>query len=177
MAKSPSILDRLLLLLTPLRLAGEHEGYLRNMAGAVGWDLDEVVGFDAAAAAADLRVISDGIETIAHHVGHPPETLSEFVTALENRAEPLRPSATSAGYSGGADATHLDDFAKALLEALVIAHWFQLSPTSFVIAELLGLVVAPADGPLLPAIRDGLHSSVRSIAAESCGSIASDPSS
>ena len=114
------------------------------------------MGFDAAAAAADLRVISDGIETITSHVGHPPETLSEFVTALEEtRAEPLRPSVASAGYSGGADAAHLDDFAKALLEALVIAHWFQLSPISFVIAELLGLVVAPEDGPLLPAIRNG----------------------
>lgn len=155
MAKSPSILDRLLLLLTPLRLAGEHEGYLRNMAGAVGWDLDEVVGFDAAAAAADLRVISDGIETIAHHVGHPPETLSEFVTALENARRTFAAIRSLGRILGGADAAHLDDFAKALLEALVIAHWFQLSPISFVIAELLGLVVAPEDGPLLPAIRNG----------------------
>ena len=48
MAKTSSILDRLILLLTPLRLAGEHEGYLRNLAAAVGWDIDEVVGFDAA---------------------------------------------------------------------------------------------------------------------------------
>jgi hypothetical protein len=155
MAQTPSILDRLLLLLTPIRIAGEHEGYLRNLAAAVGWDLDEVVGFDAATAAADLRVISDGIETIAQHVGHPPATLSEFVTALENARRTFAAIRSLGRILGGADSAHLDDFAKALLEALVIAHWFQLSPTSFVIAELLGLVVAPADGPLLPAIRDG----------------------
>ena len=37
----------------------------------------------------------------------------------------------------------------------MIASWFQQSPISFSIAEILGLVVAPDDGPLLPAIFDG----------------------
>ncbi|MDH4255570.1 MAG: hypothetical protein OEX13_13730 [Gammaproteobacteria bacterium] len=155
MAKTSSIFDRLIVFLTPLRLAGEHEGYLRDLAAAVGWDLDEVVGFDAAAAAADLRIISEGIERITQHVTNPPETLSAFVAALEQTRRTFEAVRNLDRILRGADSTHLDDFAKALLEALVIAHWFQLSPTSFVIAELLGLVVAPADGPLLPAIRDG----------------------
>ena len=155
MAKTASILDRLILLLTPLRLAGEHEGYLRNLAAAVGWDIDEVVGFDAAAAAADLRVISEGIAAMTHHVSDPPQTLSAFVAALEQARRTFDAVRNLGRILGGADSTHLDDFANALLEALVIAHWFQLSPASFVVAELLGLVVAPADGPLLPAIRDG----------------------
>ena len=99
MAKTPSILDRLILLLTPLRVAGEHEGYLRNLAAAVGWDLDEIVGFDAATAAADLRMISEGIEI----------SLNMWVTLRRRsrnssppwriRAEPLRPSVALAGYS------------------------------------------------------------------------------
>jgi hypothetical protein len=156
MAKTSSILDRLIVILTPLRLAGEHEEYLRNLASSVGWDLDEVVGFDAAAAAADLRTISEGIEAITHHVADPPETLSAFVAALEQARRTFEAIHNLGRLLGHADSAHLDDFAKALLEALVIAHWFQLSPTSFVIAELLGLVVAPADGPLLPAIRDGV---------------------
>ncbi|ULA59262.1 MAG: hypothetical protein LZF60_110051, partial [Nitrospira sp.] len=155
MAKTASILDRVIVLLTPLRLAGEHEEYLRNLASAVGWDLDEVVGFDAAAAAADLRIISEGIEAITQHVANPPETLSAFVAALDQARRTFDAIRNLGRILGGADSTHLDDFAKALLEALVIAHWFQLSPTSFVIAELLGLVVSPADGPLLPAIHDG----------------------
>ena len=155
MENTPAFLPSVLMLLAPLRFAAENEGYLRNLAAAVGWDLDEVVGFDAAAAAADLRGIADGIDVIGDHVASPPNNLSEFIAALANAGQIFAAVRDLGRILGGAGTTHLDDFAKALLEALVIASWFQQSPVSFSIAEILGLVVAPDDGPLLPAIRDG----------------------
>ncbi len=152
---SPTILGNLFLLLAPLRLAAENEGYVRDLAASVGWDLDEVVGFDAAAASADLRVIAGGVEAIAGHLVKPPESLSEFARALDDAGRTFTAVRDLGSILGDASGANLDDFAKALLEALVIANWFQLSPVSFSIAEILGLVVAPDDGPLLPAILDG----------------------
>ena len=86
-SSSPIVLKDVLLLLIPLRFAAENEEYLRNLAAGVGWDLDEVVGFDAAAASADLRQIADGIDVIANRVVDPPDSLSEFVSALKEAGE------------------------------------------------------------------------------------------
>lgn len=152
---SPTILKNLLLLLAPLRFAAENEEYVRNLAAAVGWDLDEVVGFDAAAATADLRVIAEGVDAIAKHVVDPPDTLSEFLEALDSAADTFTAIRDLGEILNGAGDTHLEDFGKALLEAFVIVGWLQQSPISFSIAEMLGVVVGPDDGPLLPAITDG----------------------
>jgi hypothetical protein len=152
---APAFLPSVLVLLAPFRLAAENEQYLRNLAAAVGWDLDEVVGFDAAAAAADLRAIAQGVDTIANFIGDPPDSLPEFVAALEVAERTFEAVRDVGRILGDAGTANLDDFAKALLEALVIASWFQRSPISFSIAELLGLVVGPDDGDPLPAIHDG----------------------
>ena len=152
---SPAILKNVLLLLIPLRVAAENEEYLRNLAAAVGWDLDEVAGFDAAAASANLRQIADGVDAIANHFVNPPEDLSKFVSALDEAGKTFTAIRNLGHILGGAGDTHLEDFAKALLEALVIASWFRQSPISFSISEILGLVVAPDDGPVIPAILDG----------------------
>lgn len=152
---SPAILKNVLLLLIPFRVAAENEEYLRNLAAAVGWDLDEVVGFDAAAASADLHQIAEGVDALAKYLVNPPDNLSKFVKALNETGETFTAIRDLGHILGDAGDTHLEDFAKALLEALVIASWFQQSPFSFSIAEILGLVVAPDDGPLIPAILDG----------------------
>lgn len=157
MPNTPAFLQNVFMLLAPLRFAAENEDYLRDLAAAVGWDLDEVVGFDAAAAAADLRVIADHADALANHLVIPPDSLSEFIAALDDAGQTFAAVRDLGGILGNADTTHLDDFAKALLEALVISSWFRFSPVSFSIAEILGLVVAPDDGALIPAIRDGEH--------------------
>lgn len=150
----PAFLQSTLMLLAPLRFAAENEEYLRNLAAAVGWDLDEVVGFDATAAAANLEVIAQGADTIADRIATPPSSLLEFVNALDDIGLTLAAVRNLTNILGDADTANLDDFGEALLEALVIAGWFQRSPISFSIAEILGLVVSPDDGPIIPAIRD-----------------------
>jgi hypothetical protein len=152
---TPAFLSSIFALLAPLRFAAENEEYLRNLAAAVGWDLDAVAGFDAAAAAADLRAISAGIDALARHIETPPGNLTDFVAALDEAERVFTAVRDLGRILGDADAANLDDFAKALLEALVIASWFQRWPISFAIAELLGVVVGPDDGELLPAIRSG----------------------
>ena len=154
-SNTPALLGGLAALLAPFRFAADNEEYLRNLAAAAGWDLDAVVGFDAGAAAADLRVIGQGVETILASLADPPDSLSEFAAALDNADRTFAAVRRLGRIVAGADVSHVDDFAKAVLEALVLTTWFRRSPVSFSIAEILGLVVAPDDGPLLPAIRAG----------------------
>jgi hypothetical protein len=155
MSNTPAFLQNLLLILAPFRFAAEHEDYLRDLAAAVGWDLDEVAGFDAAAAAADLGAISRAVDSIANHLATPPGSLSEYLAILDELGRTFDAVRDLGRILGDAGEAHLDDFARALLEALTIASWFQRSPVSFSISEILGLVVAPDDGILLPAIRNG----------------------
>ena len=152
---TPAFLRNVLILLAPLRFAAEDEDYLRDLAAGIGWDIDEVVGFDAAAAAADLALIADGVDAIANHVISPPSSLSDFLTALDDADQTFTAVRDLGRIFGGAGSSHLDDFAKALLEALIIATWFRRAPISFSVAEILALVTPLDDGEILPAIRDG----------------------
>lgn len=156
-SNTPAFLSSVLTLLAPLRFAADNEEYLRNIAAAVGWDLDEVAGFDAGAAAAHLRAITHGFDAIIDHIASPPQSLSELVAALDDVGDTFAAVRDLGHILGDAGSAYLDvdDFVKGVLEGLVIASWFGFSPVSFSIAEILGLVVAPDDGPLLPAIRDG----------------------
>ena len=152
---TPAFLQYMLALVAPLRFAAENEEYLHNVAAAIGWDIDEVAGFDADAAAADVAQIANGIEALANHISNPPDSVVEFLDALDDAERTFTAVRDLATVFGGAGASNLDDFGKALLEALVIANWYQRSPVTLSVAEILALVRVPDDGPLIPAIRDG----------------------
>src|SRR5262245_20146637 len=152
---TPAFLQYMLALVAPLRFAAENEEYLHNVAAAIGWDIDEVAGFDADAAAADVAQIANGIEALANHISNPPDSLIDFLNALDDAEQTFTAVRDLATVFGGAGASNLDDFGKALLEALIIANWYQRSPVTLSVAEILALVRVPDDGPLIPAIRDG----------------------
>jgi len=152
---TPAFLQAVVFLLMPFRFLAENEEYLANLAASIGWDIDEVVGFDADAAAADMGQIADGVDALIQHIATPPDSISKFVTALDDAEKTFTALRDLARIFGGAGGTNLDDFGKALLEALIIATWYRRSPVTLSLAEILGLVTVPDDGPLMPAIRDG----------------------
>src|SRR3990172_500186 len=151
---TPAVLDKVLLLLAPFSGNGAEVAF-RNLVKLTGWNLDEVVGFDADATRRDLSAISELVQDLARYLQQPPQSLDDFGKAFEDAGRAFDAVRDLRRVVATAGPAHLDDFAKALVEALVLFVWMHVSPATLALAELFGLVTAPIDTDPLPQLEDG----------------------
>lgn len=149
----PAILEKLLTLLVPLRAAAEDAEYLRTLLAGVGWDLDQVAGFDADRAAGDLAAAAAHLDALVPFATTPPEGLADYLELLRRAAAVMGAIEDLAAILGTADLPDLPDLdgvGRDLIHALAIGGWYRVAPLSYAIADLLTLVDSPLDGPIAP---------------------------
>src|SRR5262249_49131587 len=78
---SPTLLDKLLFVLAPIRAAAEGESFLRNATHGIGWDL-EAAGVDLPRTLTNLRELAADFDTLMSFGGKPPEDLEGYLKLL-----------------------------------------------------------------------------------------------
>jgi hypothetical protein len=151
---APALLDKLLLVLAPFHGDGAETAF-RKLVKLTGWDLNEVAGFDADAALHDLSAISGAVQDLTRYLGQPPQSLADFARLLEDAGRAFDAVRDLRRVVATAGPSHLDDFSRALVDALILLVWMHFSPVTLALAELLGLVTAPIDSDPLPELTDG----------------------
>ncbi|HKS10896.1 MAG TPA: DUF6603 domain-containing protein [Pyrinomonadaceae bacterium] len=136
---SPTLLDRLLLILAPLRMAAESEMYLRDATRSMGWDL-EAGGVELPATVANLRELASEIDTLMQFRANPPQELEDYLKLLDTSAKVFEHVRDLGGVFDSAGDIDFSEFGRDLLDNLVIGSWYRYAPISFAVANLLTLV-------------------------------------
>ncbi|HEY8411238.1 MAG TPA: DUF6603 domain-containing protein [Pyrinomonadaceae bacterium] len=136
---SPALLDRLLLLLAPLRLAAENQTYLRDATRSLGWDL-EAAGVKLPDAVTKLRELASDIDTLLQFGQNPPKELDDYLRLLDASAKVFERLRDLGGVFDGASDVDFSELGRDLLEGMLLGSWYRFAPISFAIADLLTLV-------------------------------------
>lgn len=136
---SPTLLDRLLFILAPLRLAAESETYLRDATRTLGWDL-EAAGVELPKAVANLRELASDIDTLLKFGAEPPKELEDYLKLLDTSARVFERVRDLGGIFEGTGDVDFSELGRDLLDALVLGSWYRFAPISFALANLLTLV-------------------------------------
>src|SRR6185295_9147232 len=151
----PAFLDALSFVLTPLTAAARNEDYLRDIASAIGWNLDAIAGFDVALAANNIGTLAEDVQAFVAAAQTPPDDLDGALALLDRVGsvfESLRQLDQILSTRGP---SHFEDFGRDLLHAMVVGAWHRIAPVSLSISELLTLVDLPGTGPVASEVFDG----------------------
>ena len=136
-------------LLKPIAAAAENELLLRELAGRIGWDLDEIVGLPVGDLMDILgRFMAAYQQFIAEAIDEPPESLDEFQEALESvRAlfsiiEELKALLDQPGL---VRPPQFEAFARDLTEVLAASYLLMWQPALYYLGVLLTLIQDPAE--------------------------------
>lgn len=151
----PAMIDALSFLLAPLTVAAESEDYLRDMASAIGWNLDAVAGVDIALAVRNLKTLADDVQAFTVAAQKPPDDLEGALELLKHIGRVFDSLQNLNRILSTQGPSHFEEFGRDLLHAMVVSAFQRTAPISLCIAELLTLVDVPGTGPVAPAVFDG----------------------
>src|SRR5678816_4419028 len=119
---SPTLLDRLLFILAPLRAAAESESFFRDATRHLGWDL-EAAGVELPAAVTNLRELASDIDTLMHFAADPPKELEDYLKLLDTSAIVFERVRDLGGLFAGTGNVDFSELGRDLLDNLVIGSW------------------------------------------------------
>jgi hypothetical protein len=151
----PALIEGLSMLLAPLTVAAESEDYLRDMASAIGWNLDAIAGFEIGLAVRNLGALAEDVQALTDAAQTPPDNLDDALDLLNHLGRVFTSFHNLGRILTTQGPSHFEEFGRDLLHAMVVSAWQRTAPISLCVCELLTLVDVPGAGPVAPAVFDG----------------------
>jgi hypothetical protein len=156
------LLERLSVLVGPLRAIAKSEYLLRNFARSIGWDLDQITGLPIGQLQARINQIVADFETLSEFADSPPETLSELGEALDAAGDAFGAIRDiSSILAAGSQPPQFKEFGRDVVSALTIAHLQGTSPLLYDLLVLLTLIEPGSSQTLSQPVFDSAGKLVR----------------